>query len=139
MKEKLCIKLKVGSLIWLSQLQKEGVLYCNTLKHFTEIEDNCVRGDKHENAFDYKTQRNVLLEVWPVDSPYKITKLNCSWLQNVVRNEEPFGNLFCMYSMDMTNAGESGRFTIDARNKGFGEHILVFTETIIFDRLLKKS
>ena len=128
---------KFGKYEHLKQMQTEGLVYCNTLKYFTEIEDNYVRGDKHESAFNFETFNDTELLLKPAsepDSSYK--KLNVKWGQMVQKNSNPLGNLFCLYCVDMTDVKEGGQIFVDERISDFGNHALVLLDTVKFEERL---
>ena len=130
-------KAKIGKEEHLKQLQKEGVVYCNTLKYFTEIEDGKVRGDKHENAFEFDTYDNPEFLIKLADKPdSEFKKLNVTWAQMVKSNPNPFGNLYCLYCVDMTDAIDEGEISVDEKNGDFGTHALIFLNTDKFEEIL---
>jgi len=135
-----CFKAKFGKKEHLEQLQKEGIVYCNTLKYFTEVEDGQIRGDAHENSFDFKTYDKPRLQIKPANDPDAEYKdVNVTWLQKVTRNSDPYGNLYCLYCVDMTNAGSQGQISVDEKNKDFGSYVLVFLNSEIFEERLYKE
>jgi hypothetical protein len=132
-----CFKVKIGQEEHISQLQKEGVVYCNTLKYFTEFEDGQVRGDKHEDAFEFKTFRNPELLIKPVNEPdAKFKKVDITWSQIVKRNSNPYGNLYCLYCVDMSKAENEGQINVNEKNREFGSHALILLNAKKFEERL---
>ena len=130
-------KAKIGEREYIEQLQRDGIVYCNTLKYFTKVEDGQIRGDSHENAFDFKTYDKPRLQIKPANDPNAVFKdVNVTWAQMVTRNPEPYGNLYCLYCVDMTNAGSEGQISVDEKNKEFGSHVLVLLNSEMFEEKL---
>lgn len=130
-----CIKVKLGTQEHLEELRLEGLVYCNTLKYFTKIEDGLVRGDKHEDAFEFKTFNDPELLIKPANEPdTSFKKVNITWAQIVKRNSEVFGNLFCLHCVDMTHAKDEGQIFVDEQNREFGTHALILLDPDKFEK-----
>src|SRR3954468_10777084 len=74
------IFIKFGTVNNIKQLQKEGLVYCNTLKYFSTLKD-FVQGDELETAWLIDNSKNSIFEITPLDSParkplnFKFSKL----------------------------------------------------------------
>lgn len=130
-------KAKIGREDHLHQLQKEGIVYCNTLKYFAELEDEQIRGDKDESAFEFKTFNDSQLLINPVSEPNsEFIKLKLNWGQMITRNSEPYGNLFCIYCVNIPNGINEGQIVVDEKIGSFGSHVLVILNSQIFEEKL---
>lgn len=132
-----CFKVKIGQYEHLKLLQAEGLIYCNSLMYFTRIEDGSVRSDKHEDAFEFESFNNPILQIKLPDNPdSKYKNVDVTWVQLVKRYSNPPGNLFCLYCVDMTNAKDEGQICVDEKNNFFGSHALILLDTEEFEKRL---
>lgn len=132
-----CFKVKIGQYEHLKLLQSEGHVYCNSLTYFTKIEDDSVRSDKHEDAFEFESFNNPKLQIKLPDEPDSMYKnVDVTWVQLVKRYSNALGNLFCLYCVDMTNAKDEGQIFVDEKNILFGSHALIMLDTDEFEKRL---
>jgi len=107
------IFIKFGEALHINQLQERGLIYCNSFHYFKNLQNDAMRADEFETADFIATRDDVILEIWPLDNPEKITKIKTSKLLKQITS--PFGNLFCLYSLDMTEMKEGDKIIIDAK------------------------
>jgi hypothetical protein len=99
------IFLKFGAEKHISQLQEEGLIFCNPIKYFADLEQDEIRGDVLEKATYIDNSNDALLKLKPLDKPnagYTTIKLS----KFVFNREDAYGNLFCMYSINMNELNE---------------------------------
>lgn len=119
--------IKFGQYKHLSQLQSEGVLYMNTVQHFSTIEDKEARGDKLEGADEIcQGERGTVRpsKIGAVASPVG------SWWIETRSDEAERMNIFCMYAARPT----VGSFPVHERVSDFGDFALVLREPDQFIR-----
>jgi hypothetical protein len=133
--------LKFGELSHMLDLQKKGILYCNPIGYFTEIDDGNLRGDDMEDVTEmmYMESGIVLLgkpEREPgkdgIEMPFK----NANFTGRIA---EPFGNLFCMYTMNFLEKENGHQFTVDLQMKKFGDYFLLIHKPHEFLQRVKKA
>lgn len=96
------IFIKFGNKSHLLKLQKEGLLYCNTIDFFSKLEDGNVRGDDHENIVEFDYIENGIIEISPKDDPSVITMtLKVKSIKMKTSRSDPFGNLFCLHAINV--------------------------------------
>jgi len=134
------IFIKFGTKEHLLKLQKDGLLHCRPLNYFKDIEDNNLRGDKFETVVELIYIKNPLLQIKPASDPsaeYKSIPITKA--QIVYYRTDDFGNLFCLHAINVLEKEEGEIFSIDKRNKKFGDHFLMITDTSEFIERLQKS
>lgn len=112
---------KIGEHQHVVQLQRNGIVFMNTLKYFWEIEDGGLRGDKLDGV--NHMANGLHAEVRTPDGkliPADIT----SWTLQARPAEPEKINLFCMYAIH----SEIDAPSIDPRATKFGESSLVMTQ-----------
>jgi hypothetical protein len=68
--------IKFGNEPHLLKLQKEGLLHCNTIEYFSNLEDGNLRGDDLENIVELDYLAEEFLELAPISAPnFKKTTL----------------------------------------------------------------
>ena len=130
------IFLKFGKESDIDQLQKLGLVYCNTVKYFKELEDDEMRSDELETSDFIGTRKDLILQIWPQDKPNSITRIALNRIVSHI--ESPFGNLYCMYSLEMANILEDDKFKIDTRLKKKSESFLIIKDVPEFINRLHK-
>jgi hypothetical protein len=128
------IFLKFGRDCDITQLQEQGLVYCNTVNFFKDLVDDDMRGDEFETATLIGTRQDLVLEIWPVDKPTEITRIATSKLVNHVTS--PVGNLYCLYAVDATKMILGEKFYIDERLKEKSESFLIIKDVPTFLRRL---
>lgn len=133
--------IKVGQFQHMMDLQQKGRLYCRSIKYFTEIEDNNLRGDDLENVIEmiYMESGEVLLgkpEEIPIKDGIKMSFINGKFKSSII---EPFGNLFCLYKINLLDKPLGEIFTVDVKMKGFGEFFLLIHDSQEFLKRVKSK
>jgi len=134
------IFIKFGQEDHLQHLQKEGLIYCNPLQFFLTIEDNNLRGDDSETTIETVYNKDYVLQIKPLDDPnteYKIVPTTRTQL--ITNRNDPFGNLFCLHSINLLEKNTGEIFGLDVRNKLFGTHFLLIKNTVEFLSRLHKG
>ena len=123
----------------LEEMQK-GMLYCNSIKYFTELEDGKLRGDAYEAVTELRYIENRTLQLKPAND------LNSNWKTLNVMNAQfkkhfshPHGNLFCLSSVSLKPTVEPTTFRFDERFKLFGNYVLLIMHQPIFEKRFKKA
>ena len=130
--------MKFGTKEHLEKMQKEGILYCNTITYFSRIDDNNKRGDKLEVATELEYLENVILEVKPAnDSLAPWEKLRITYMQLQKHYEKTLGNLYCMSVFDLTPSKDTSLLNFE-NFTAFGSHVLIISrEDIFIDKINK--
>jgi hypothetical protein len=127
--------MKFGAKKDLEQMQKDGLLYCNTITYFSRLEDES-RGDPFESVIKLKYFENAIFQIRPANDPSEEWKnLNAT---NVSYNEhykEPLGNLFCMSAFKMPIGKEVSTFHFDERFFKFEYCLMIMNEPLFMKRL----
>lgn len=93
------IFIKFGEENHIKDLQQNGLVYCSTIQSFAKMDD-FVQGDELEKAWLIDNSKGSLLQIKPIDDPD--SKFITIKLNKLIGNREgPFGNLFCLYSLNM--------------------------------------
>ena len=79
---------------FIDSLQKKGHIYCNSIKYFRSIEDNCNRGDKNEGKAFIKQVKNLEISL----KGKVIGKAEKA--QMYFEHEKNTGNIFCLYGVE---------------------------------------
>jgi len=133
--------LKFGELPHMLDLQKKGVLYCNPVNYFTGIGDGNLRGDDMEDVTEliYMESGTALLgepEKDPAIDGIKMPFKNANFKGRIV---QPFGNLFCLYTINFLEKQNDQQFTVDVQMKKFGGYFLLIHKPQEFLRRVKKA
>lgn len=118
---------RFGATEHIDQLYEEGTLHCNTIQYFAKIEDNDLRGDPDEHAFKYtQSTPGSILTITPIEGEYKgksiPIRLNKGTLKQYA--DSAWGNIFCFYSIRLTDKPIGHEFTINSRCSKFGASCL---------------
>ncbi len=79
---------------FINSLHKKGHIYCNTIKYFRSIEDNCKRGDKNEGKAFIKQLMDLELSL-----KGKVLG-KAAKAQMYFEHEKNTGNIFCFYGVE---------------------------------------
>lgn len=110
--------IKFGKLEHLQQLRDEGLLYMNNLTYFWNIEDEELRGDPFDCAFQVIRGPKITMA-----KPDGTEVIVCTDYTARIRPSNPETiNIFCMYALRPLIEGS---FPIDERNQRFGDHALI--------------
>ncbi len=133
------VLLKFGEKKHLLQMRDAGLLYCNTLKYFTNVECGPAY-DKYETTTHLHRFIDSTIKVWPVDSTYDekgVTFLSPKSELNT--KVDRLGNVFCLYSLGDRDFDEEEIFKIDYRNERKDKCFLVIEDVNRFIALAKAA
>jgi hypothetical protein len=123
--------IKFGDHKHLFPLQKEGLLYLNTLPYFWEIEDQELRGDPFDSVAEVHRGRKV---VFPLPNGKEVS-MEGSWVLKMPLPGSERINIFCMYALRPL----AGTFPVDEKNFRFGNFALVLLNRPKFMRRLEST
>lgn len=130
--------MKFGEKEHLEKMQKEGILYCNTITYFSKLEDNNNRGDKLESTFEFKYSENLILRFRPVNEPStEWKKLKVTDMSFRKYYEEPLGNFFCISAFQRNATKDISIFNFDERFSNYKHVLIINNESQFMDRLKK--
>jgi hypothetical protein len=127
--------MKFGEKENLERMQKDGILYCNTITYFANLEDE-KRGDFFESVRKLQYTEKGLFQVKPANDPSAEWKSLNSF--NVLFKEffkEPLGNLFCMSAFKIKPQNEISTFNINEKFFDFKYCLLILRQDIFMERL----
>jgi hypothetical protein len=135
MKYQISAFLKFGKEDHIDKLQKEGLLFCHTLKYFRtlEKEDLKLRKDTSEGAVTSTKIDWMKIYIDKKELPIKFTKARLHTFDEVKDLE----HIYCMYAVTPDLATEEP--IIDERNIHFGEAGLLILDTKKFLTRIKKA
>lgn len=134
------IFIKFGQEDHLLRLQKDGLIYCNPLQFFLNIDDNNLRGDNSETVIETVYNKDYVLQIKPLDDPKaEYQTVSTSRAQLITYRNDPFGNLFCLHAINILGKRAGEIFSLDARNKPFGTHFLLIKDAVEFLSRLHKG
>jgi hypothetical protein len=127
--------LKIGKEEHIDQLQKEGLLYCNTVKYFRKIEseNNKLRKDTTEGATSSVKIDWMKLFLHNKELPIKITTARLHTFDEV----RDLKHLYCLYAITPELA--TGMPFIDDRNVDFGDTGLIILKPPEFIKRIRKA
>jgi hypothetical protein len=126
--------LKFGEYEHLENLFLKGLLYCNPISYFTKIEDQFLRGDDMENitSMHYMDGGEVVIYNHGEEPTEDSIRMPFRDMHMTSRITEPFGNLFCLYAINLLNKPFGELFSISPRVKEFGGYFVIITDTRAF-------
>jgi hypothetical protein len=122
--------IKVGQLEHMLDLILNGHLFCRPINCFPEIEDNNLRGDKLEDVVDmvYMESGEVILgnpneslHQNGIKMPFKDARLTSKMV-------EGWGNLFCLYKINLLDKPIGKEFRVDIKMKEFGDYFVLISD-----------
>ena len=131
--------IKFGKLEDLKIMQNDGVIFCNTISYFANLEDE-KRGDKLEAVSELNYFENAILEFRDEDktaTEWKRIKITNGQHQKNYKN--PLGNIFCMTAFKIPITTEIQDLEFDSRFLDFGGHGLIIERQDIFFKRLKET
>jgi hypothetical protein len=130
--------LKFGQEDHLKFFQKHGLIYCNPVKYFADLEDNNTRGDKLEAAISFQYEPECLVELKPLDKPeMNWIKLPSKDLSIIKYSKSPLGNLFCMSALNVPVIETPTIYEINNQFNATYTHYLLIYDTDTFLQRLK--
>lgn len=129
------IFLKIGKEDHIDRLQKEGLLYCNTVKYFRTVENEYIklRKDTSEGAVTSTKIGWMKMYVDNKEIPIKFTKARLHTFDEAKDLE----HIYCMYAITPDLA--TGEPFIDQRNIHFGDAGLLILDPAKFLARIKKA
>ncbi len=118
-------------------MQKEGHVFCNTIKYFSTLDD-FVQGDELEKAWLVDNSKDSILQIKPVDAPDS-EYINIKLSKLLMNREDPFGNLFCLYSLNMLEMEYGEKWMIPQKLLEKYEAYLIITNVDAFLERLHKA
>ena len=124
--------IKFGKLEHLQQLRDDGLLYLNNLPYFWNIEDEELRGDPFDCAFQVIRGPKVTM-IMPDGNELTV----CRDYTLKIRPSAPEKiNIFCMYALRPLI---EGAFPVNEKNQRFGDHALILMNRDEFIQRLESS
>jgi hypothetical protein len=126
--------IKFGEHEHLKDLREKGLLYCNPIQYFTSIEDQDLRGDDLENVVNLHYMESGTVTISPVGEKPSAssTVMPFQNFRLTSRIVEPFGNLFCLFAINLLDKPIGDIFTISERVKSFGDSFLLIYDSNTF-------
>ena len=120
---------------FIDQLQKEGKLYCNSLRYFRELENDHYIGDPNEGKTDIKQVK--CLEIFIGEE-----KIAFASNAQIYPNNYTIGNVFCLYGfptsdLDLTT-NELQKVSLEIEAERLEDFALIIFDTVEFLRRLEK-
>lgn len=133
------IFIKIGREEHLKRFRNEGMLHCETLDFFAEIEDGRRRGDKMENATKFFNKSNHVLTIFDENDKSKNMKINLVKAHFSEKNQAI--NLFCLYKVDINEYEENKPFMLEQKfcEEAWGSHFVIITQPENFIKQLEKK
>jgi hypothetical protein len=126
--------LKIGKDEHIDQLQKEGILYCNNVKYYRNLEreDILLRKDTAEGAITTSKIDWLKIFIKEKELPIKFTSARL----HTFDREKDLEHIYCMYAITPDLA--TGKPFIDDRNVRFGEAgLLIHNPKVFLNRIQK--
>ncbi|MGE5107917.1 MAG: hypothetical protein ACM3H8_10255 [Sphingobacteriales bacterium] len=135
--------IKFGQKNHLLEMQKEGLLYCNTITFFTNIEGDNNRHDRDESVFETEYFENTLLQFRLsndlIGDECEWKDLNAKTIRVKKWFEKPLGNLFCMSAFNISPELRSTEFKFHENFLSFGQFgLVIMNQEIFLNRLIGK-
>ncbi|MCX2740591.1 hypothetical protein [Pontibacter anaerobius] len=113
MKVDICSLIKFGEKAHMESFYKKGIVFMNHLNAFRHIEDEELRGDKHEALYEQKEINNI--KIYLGNNKLGVAEKGRFQLWN----DNPKGNIFSMYALKTTE--DLSDIKIDSACKKFGD------------------
>jgi hypothetical protein len=128
--------IKVGQPDHIDQLQKEGLIYCNTIKYFRHTEhSDKERHDNREGATSSIDAKNFKIFLPGSETPLPITITTANL--NTFDDKIDLTHLFCLFMINPDH--QTGKPFVDSRNLGFGQKALLINRPIEFVDRVKQA
>jgi hypothetical protein len=93
--------------IYADSLLTKGEIFCQTLKSFREIEDNNIRGDKHEGSRHWIQPNGVnmrlTVQINSIPNTITLTEKDFAGPLVISTTEYDFRNIYCLYAITFNN------------------------------------
>ncbi|GAB3289830.1 hypothetical protein [Hymenobacter tenuis] len=123
--------IKIGDRRFMEDLYQNGTIYMNHISEFVRIEDDNVRGDKHEHLDEQQEINNIVISL----RENNVLRGDTGKLQ--VWNEEPVGNIYSMYMLETVDHVED--LIIDSKCKEFGDTAVIILKVDEFYNLIESA
>lgn len=123
--------IKFGQKVHMEEFQEKGILYMNHLSEFLKIEDNALRGDKHESLSEISSITNMEISHKGRKLGYAENGRLSLW------HNELGGNIYSMYALFTVDKPEE--IQIDNRCKEFGNACVIVTKIDEFISRIKNE
>jgi hypothetical protein len=127
--------LKIGKEDYIDSLQKEGLLFCNTVKYFRSLENEHIKLRKDTSEGAVTSTKIDWLKIYIKDKELPI-KFNKARLHTFDEAKD-LEHIYCMYAITPDLA--TGETFIDQRNIHFGEAGLLINDPPKFLAKIKKA
>jgi hypothetical protein len=136
-----CALIKVGELEHLTALREKGLLYCNTLGHFSALEDKVKRGDPLEGITGIINLNGGSFRIKDVDADASTYSepIAIHTGQALHSADEKSGNIFSLYSIQIGSEGLSNEHNISDDARAFGTHYLIIKDYYGFLHRVEKN
>lgn len=133
--------IKFGAQQHLKELREKGLLYCNPIHYFTSIEEQNLRGDDMENVVDMHYMESGTVALSPIGEKPSANSTTLPFRDAHITSRimEPFGNLFCLFAINLLDKPIGEVFTISERVKEFGDSFLLIYDGMSFIDRVKRA
>jgi hypothetical protein len=133
--------IKFGAYQHMLDFHTKGIIYCNSIDYFTEMDNMEIRGDELENVNEliYMESGEITLgkpEEFPIINGMKMPFRDARFTSKII---EPFGNLYCLYTINLLNKPEGAVFNVDIKMKRFGEWFVFIHDSHEFLKRVKSK
>ena len=122
---------------FIDSLQKNGHIYCNTIKYFRFLEDNCKRGDKNEGKAFMKQVKGLEISL-----KGKVLG-KAEKAQLYFEHENNTGNIFCLYGVETPLIDKRKKFRqkvlVEKEPRSLGETALLIFQIEEFIKRISNS
>jgi hypothetical protein len=127
--------LKIGKDEHIDKLQKEGILYCNNVKYYRNLEreDVLLRKDSADGAITTHKLDWLKIFIKEKELPIKFTSARL----HTFDREKDLEHIYCMYAITPDLA--TGKPFIDKRNVRFGDAGLLILNPKVFLNKIQKA
>jgi hypothetical protein len=129
--------IKFGEKQHLEQLQKEGLIYCNSIKYFAEVEQADGKKDITESYSKLEYFEKTFLYIREAENPHsKWLKIKVEKGQYIESHQYPLGNLYCMSAIPVKPYKNLRSLEINNKLEKLGKHcLLIHDQNKFFERL----
>ncbi len=125
--------IKIGQEEHINALYNEGLIHCNTLKYFKELENNVERRDEREGAI-----RSLPINKLQIKDRDKFVPINLTkGTMHLFDDDLYLTRVFCLFTIKPEHA--TGKVFIDSCNQEFGPKMLLINNPDEFINRVKSS
>lgn len=126
-----CSLIKFGEKAHMESFFQDGLMYMNNLDTFRKIEDQELRGDKHEALYEQREVKNIRISL----GSSKIGSAEKGFFQ--LWHDKPQGNIFSMYALRTTE--NLNDIEISTNCKKFGDTCVFILDIKEFIKRVKSA